>query len=587
MPNPIKLIRTGRWRSRWLLLVVAFIVLLAIVVIGIELERHRFSRSLPTLERSLRTRQLTALRAYASRESTGVLLPPDNAVIAVREEFLQQVIVRSLPLRQVFPGGDYVARLDSAGVRLEDGLAVVTLSGRGMLAGKDTSTFYADLHLQGLFTISDVDPASGILQANIVITEVRVRRGGPLSLLHPAVRYFSHLQVEDWNRLGQRIRLPLKVDQEIIFPAVEGDVNLPETRIPLSVRVRAVTTLQRRLAVSLTLLPDSAKKSEVSPEHSTNGKSGVVSQPRRRRLREWFGNDRRREEENLHARIKFLAQQDSLWQGVTASDHDIVAIIPEPILKSVTAKIFQRYLKGVTIDLPALEAKIDEKLTVKILGAKTNVGRISGKIHIANLQGELTIAGDTRLMLIPPDELAITLPIRVLRGGGKATFDMEWDPGWLSSVLCRSFDMHETLVGKVLPFQDEFTTRVRFSIHDSSLVGRPRIQRDRVGIRVALADNSWAKVREVLVEQDRLNRCGIMMNPDTLMSKLKKSAYQGIQIRLPDKIFKPFYLPVTLETEYETAGYHINAKAYAPEIEVKPTYLRLAFQTALRVHTQY
>jgi hypothetical protein len=269
-----------------------------------------------------------------------------------------------------------------------------------------------------------------------------------------------------------------------------------------------------------------------------------------------------------------------------ASDHDVVAIIPEPILKNVTARIFRRYLKGVTVELPAFSAKLDEKLTIKILGKKINAGRIRGKIHIANLQGELSIAGDTRIILAPPDELSITLPIRVLRGGGQATFDMEWDPAWLSSLLCRRFEVHETLVGQVLPFQDELTTRVQFSVQDSNVVGRPRIKRDRVGIRVDLSDNSWEKIKNVLVEQDRMHRCGIMMNPDTAVAKLKRFAHHGIQIRLPDKIFKPFRFPVTLETEYETGGYHINAKAYDPEIEMKQNYLRLAFQTSLRVRPQ-
>jgi hypothetical protein len=186
--------RAGRRRSRWLLLVAALVILLASLVIGIELATRWVSRSLPNLERSLRTHQLATLRTYASRAESGSLLPPHHAVLAIREKFLQEVLNRSLPLRQTFEKGRYVVRLDSAWLRLEDGLAVVGLKGHGMLASEEASSFYADLHLQGLFTISSVDPASGVLQASIVIANVRVHRAGPANLLDPVVRYFSHLR---------------------------------------------------------------------------------------------------------------------------------------------------------------------------------------------------------------------------------------------------------------------------------------------------------------------------------------------------------------------------------------------------------
>jgi hypothetical protein len=76
------------------------------------------------------------------------------------------------------------------------------------------------------------------------------------------------------------------------------------------------------------------------------------------------------------------------------------------------------------------------------------------------------------------------------------------------------------------------------------------------------------------------------MNPDTVMVKLKKFAHQGIRIRLPDKVFKPFHLPVILETEYETGDYRIKARTYDPAIAVNLDYLRLAFKTELRVQPQ-
>jgi hypothetical protein len=125
--------------------------------------------------------------------------------------------------------------------------------------------------------------------------------------------------VEDWNRLGQRIQLPLKVDQEIVFPAVQGEVNLPESRIPLSVRVVAVTTLQRRLAVSLMLFSDSAAESQASLTSSTDHGNGAFLSQQQREVQVALGKAQRtKKKENPHERVELLARQ-ICSQGVMAS----------------------------------------------------------------------------------------------------------------------------------------------------------------------------------------------------------------------------------------------------------------------------
>ncbi|HEV8453903.1 MAG TPA: hypothetical protein VGQ24_03365, partial [Gemmatimonadales bacterium] len=214
--------------------------------------QQRASRPLIVSGQSQRARKIASLRAYAARGELGSLVPQTDAILAIREEFLQRVIDRSLPLRQYFQNGRYVARLDSAAVRLDSGLALITLAGRGMLAGQEDSPLYADLLLQGLMTITGVDPDSGTLQASLVITDVSARRARPQdlqSLLNPVAGYFGHLRAEDWNRNRQRVHLPLRVDREFVLPAIDGDVTVPESRIPISVRVSAVTTLSGRMAV--------------------------------------------------------------------------------------------------------------------------------------------------------------------------------------------------------------------------------------------------------------------------------------------------------------------------------------------------
>src|SRR5207248_1748217 len=107
------------------------------------------------------------------------------------------------------------------------------------------------------------------------------------------------------------------------------------------------------------------------------------------------------------------------------------------------------------------------------------------------LAGSLSVTGDPRVTLDPPGEIAVTVPVRVNAGGGSANTNVEWKPASLVGAVCRGFRFQETLAGNILPFGDDLTTRIRWAIRDSSIVGWPRVQRDRIRFAVDLTDGSW------------------------------------------------------------------------------------------------
>jgi hypothetical protein len=262
-------------------------------------------------------------------------------------------------------------------------------------------------------------------------------------------------------------------------------------------------------------------------------------------------------------------------------------IIPAPVVRTVAMRVSRRYLKGVVVDIASEPTvQLDQVLRVKIFGGKIGVGHFKGTLRISHLQGRLTVAGDPRVMFDPPREIAITAPVRVLAGWGNVNTDIEWKPAYLVSAVCRGFRFQETLAADVRPFGEDLTTRIRYAVSDSNIVGWPRVQRDTIRLVANLTDVSWEKVRQALIEQDRFNRCGVMMNADTVLMKLQTLVGRGINVRLPPSIFKPFQLPVVLEGFYVAGGYRIEARAFDPAIEVRPQYLRLAFRANLRVSSQ-
>ena len=52
---------------------------------------------------------------------------------------------------------------------------------------------------------------------------------------------------------------------------------------------------------------------------------------------------------------------------------------------------------------------------------------------------------------------------------------------------------------------------------------------------------------------------------------------------MPQGLFKPFSLPVSLRQQYDAEDFRVTARMEDPEVVVRPEYLRFGFRAALRV----
>jgi hypothetical protein len=565
-------------------LIGALIGVLAVVALTLLYRRLEESYPLLRFERRVESQRLINLRGYASRERLGSFLPPRDAQLAIRESLLQDILARSLPIREKFEDGKYEARLDKAILDLSDGLASITLLGHGRVLGPNASPIEADLRLQTHIDVVEFRPDVGTLRAGLAITSAHVIRtktrvGGPLA--DPAARYFGSLKVEDWNRQRPALDIPIRVEQEITLPPIEGDFSVDSCRIPLVVGVSALTVLQDRLVISLALGVDKGAAppllwTVVQPQEGKPSQNELIRLYRRGLSH--FGN------QALLNRVRAFAARDSLWRGLMASDRDVVAIVPLPVLQSLCNRIARSYIQGARLDFdPNVKAHFDQEIRFNLLGGSSGAGHIKGDVRVTHIHGQLSVVGDPKLKLLPPDGLQLTTPIRVLRGSGRVELDMEWDPNFLVAIVCRGFAFQATLNGDVLPFSHELQTRVRFDAERHRIVGVPLVRRDRITVPCEFTPASLAKVRAALLEQDKILKCGMVMNADSALARLRTLVRRDVEFRMPGRLFKPFSLPVSLRQRYDVEDFRINARMEDPEVVVRSEYLRFGFRGALQV----
>ncbi len=476
-------------------------------------------------------------------------------------------------------------RLDKALLDFEDGLASITLLGHGRMLGPGASPLEADLRLQTHIDVVEFRPDVGTLRAGLAITSAHVIRtsgGAGSPLADPAARYFNSLKVEDWNRQRPSLEIPIRVEQQVTLPAIKGDLSVDSCRIPLVVGISALTVLQDRLVISLALGRDKGGGppvpvwTVVEPQERKRSQNELIRLYRRGLLH--FGHAA------LLNRVRAFAARDSLWQGLMASDRDVVAIVPLAVLQSLCNRVARDYVQGARIDFdPHVRAHFDQEIQFRLLGGKSGAGHIVGDLLINHLHGQLRVEGNPNLKLLPPDGLELTAPIRVLQGSGRVKLDMKWDPNLLVGIVCRGFEFQQTLTGEVRPFSHVLQTRIRFDTDGPSVVGRPLVRRDRISVPCEFTPASLSKVRAALLEQDKFLKCGMVMNADSALAKLRTLVRHGVKFRMPRRLFKPFSLPVSLRQQYDAEDFRITARMEDPEVVVRPEYLRFGFRAALKV----
>lgn len=205
-------------------------------------------------QRVVLDREVEGLRAIVQRLERGEpLLPANDIAVAVEDGLVRDLIVAQLPLETDMDR--FHVRLTDADVQFR-GSPTVQL--RGRLQVRDQPDVTAAVTLFGALEGIAVDQRSATLQATVAADHLSIEDTTGLA------QYLSGAAIDEVARslrLAMRehlpaIRIPVKVQQQIEFPAVtDGPVTLAGARMPLEVGVSQVVAARGRLWVSLHVTP--------------------------------------------------------------------------------------------------------------------------------------------------------------------------------------------------------------------------------------------------------------------------------------------------------------------------------------------
>jgi hypothetical protein len=176
-----------------------------------------------------------------------------------------------------------------------------------------------------------------------------------------------------------------------------------------------------------------------------------------------------------------------------------------------------------------------------------------------------------RVRVVGTNEVELKLPMEAQEARGKVVLRFSWDSASVANLLCRDFEVARELEGKT-PRQEHTIGGVfRLSAAGDAVRVQPVFSDDRIRVKVALSDQSWASVREALAEQDRFLKCGLLMDPDKMVERLKALAAEGFPVKLPAVMFREFRFPGAFERTAQIEGRPVAVGLRTQGFEVTPT----------------
>ena len=280
----------------------------------------------------------------------------------------------------------------------------------------------------------------------------------------------------------------------------------------------------------------------------------------------------RREIESLRQRVdERLSGETHVQEVLTAhAGSEVVVALRSALVADVVREVARSYLDRVELDLD-LQEEVDERRDVEV---NTPFGRVNAgewRLHVVihRVRGSLR-AGVPDVRPTEGNQLAATLPVTMEGAEGTATARFSWQARSLAAMVCRDFEVTRRLRGRVAAEKYALEGRFELSAAPQAVRVDPVFPRTRFRVRVDLAEQSWADVRGALEGQDRLFKCGLGIDPDEILPKLRARLDEGFDLTLPRALFRPVDLPAGLRQSVAVEDTQVELTVRTDALRVGP-----------------
>jgi hypothetical protein len=292
--------------------------------------------------------------------------------------------------------------------------------------------------------------------------------------------------------------------------------------------------------------------------------------------------ERRAGHERLKREFAGLAAQDPVVREALAQGGDVVLGARPALIEDVFREVAARYLDEVVLDLP-LEKTIHEsrELEVGTFLGKVKAGTWTLDVTIHRVQGRLR-ARPPKVAVAPENRLALDVPVSLEEGHGTITAHFAWNSHSVASVVCHDFEVTRRLTGEVLSQVYPVAGSLLLAAGPERIRADPEFPPREFRIQVDLTDKSWAEVRGAIEEQDTIGKCGIGIDPDDLVARIRRRLREGFDVKLPRSLFRPVDFPASVRQEVTVEDRRVDLAVETRGLAVTPAAVWFAANVRTR-----
>jgi hypothetical protein len=248
----------------------------------------------------------------------------------------------------------------------------------------------------------------------------------------------------------------------------------------------------------------------------------------------------------LRDSLRAVVGRDPMIARARFDTSAVAVALSDSLLATWIRDIAGRYLDEVALDMkPELHGHGDGELEVGTPFGKMTAGDWKVQVDLHQLEARLS-AEPPRVATTGTNRVGVELPIRIEEGHGRLTLDFDWDSRGLFNAVCKDFGTTRTISGVILPQQHRVRGHLVLYADSTGIVARPDFPRVKYPLSMTLDEGSWAELKQALEERDQLAECGLMMNPDTVIAKLRAMGVRGLRFGLPRAAFRTIVLPASV-----------------------------------------
>ncbi len=253
-----------------------------------------------------------------------------------------------------------------------------------------------------------------------------------------------------------------------------------------------------------------------------------------------------RTRDELRGRLLALRANDPVL--ASAPDAEVLVGVPEGVAAGMLGRITTRLVRQVQVVLRDLDVHRAGELHTQ--GFVKTPGRYRVDLRIHEVSGVLE-PGAPKLDF-RADGIGIAVPVRLVRGEGRATLRFAWQSHGIAGLACGDFRAQIPVSGRVVSRTYQASGTFALELVDGALVATPSFPDLKVNLQVEPSPETWKEVQRVLSERSLQCRAALKLVdvPALLRQRLEK----GFDVKVPPKVFKPLRLPAALRREVTVAG---------------------------------